>query len=113
MIAADCLETCAAAALLHLGALCRAQQHAAELWELLCRPYPWQHEHRTQPVAAGQRILFGEWCAYQHTVLYDNLPDLFLAFDLYDQSLNNGSGGFLSAKRCDIVSLRDIEQTIS
>ena len=77
-----------------------AAQHAAELWDLLCGPYPWQQqEQRQQPVAAGQRILFGEWCAYQHTVHYDNLPDLFLAFDLYDQSLNDGAGGFLSAKR--------------
>ena len=101
MIATDCSDTCATAAA-DLDALYRAQQHAAELWELLCRPYPWQHERGTQPVAAGQRILFGEWCAYQHTVQYDNLPDLFLAFDLYDQSLNNGFGGFLSAKRCEI-----------
>ena len=81
----------------------RADQHAAELWELLCAPYPWQQQQQQQqaqqPAAAGQRILFGEWCAYQHTVPYDNLPDLFLAFDLYDQSLNNGAGGFLSAKR--------------
>jgi ribA/ribD-fused uncharacterized protein len=77
-----------------------ADQHAEELWELLCGLYPWQQqEHRRQPVAAGQRILFGEWCAYQHTVPYDNLPDLFLAFDLYDQSFNDGAGGFLSAKR--------------
>jgi hypothetical protein len=36
--------------------------------------------------AAGQqeRILFGEWLAAEHTVCYDNLPDWFLAFDIYD-----------------------------
>ena len=58
-----------------------------------------QQQQAQQPADAGQRILFGEWCAYQHTVIYDNLPDLFLAFDLYAQSLNNGAGGFISAKR--------------
>lgn len=74
-----------------------AEQHAAELWELLREAYPWQPQTPAAP--PGQRILFGEWCAYQHTVGYDNLPDLFLAFDIYDETLNAGAGGFLSAKR--------------
>ena len=30
-------------------------------------------------------ILFGEWCYAQHSILYDRLPDWFLAFDLYDR----------------------------
>ena len=36
-------------------------------------------------------------CAYQHTVGYDSLPDTFLAFDIYDETLNAGAGGFLSS----------------
>lgn len=34
---------------------------------------------------ADQFILFGEWCYAQHTVFYDQLPDWFLAFDIYDK----------------------------
>lgn len=31
-------------------------------------------------------VLFGEWCAITHTVSYDNLPDWFLIFDVYEKS---------------------------
>lgn len=35
--------------------------------------------------ALGQGyILYGEWLQITHTVLYDALPDWFIAFDLYD-----------------------------
>lgn len=41
----------------------RAEQHAAELWDLLRAPYPWQPQGtRTEAVPPGQRIVFGEWC---------------------------------------------------
>ena len=30
-------------------------------------------------------ILFGEWCAANHSIGYDRLPDWFLVFDVYDQ----------------------------
>lgn len=37
--------------------------------------------------ALGTRlILFGEWCAVEHSVRYDLLPDWFLLFDVYDRS---------------------------
>ena len=29
-------------------------------------------------------ILFGEWCYATHSVLYDQLPDWFVGFDIYD-----------------------------
>ncbi|MFT3660053.1 MAG: RNA ligase family protein [Gordonia sp. (in: high G+C Gram-positive bacteria)] len=32
-------------------------------------------------------ILFGEWCAVEHSVSYDALPDWFLVFDVYDRGL--------------------------
>lgn len=37
-------------------------------------------------------ILFGEWCYAQHSVFYNELPDWFLAFDIYDKK----EGKFLS-----------------
>jgi hypothetical protein len=42
-------------------------------------------------------ILFGEWCYAKHSVLYDQLPDWFLAFDIYDKHF----GRFLSVNRRD------------
>ena len=30
-------------------------------------------------------ILFGEWLYAQHSISYSNLPDYFLAFDLYNK----------------------------
>ncbi len=44
-------------------------------------------------------ILFGEWCYAQHTVSYDQLPDWFLGFDMYDK----GEGQFFSCARRDDV----------
>lgn len=36
--------------------------------------------------ALGDRlILFGEWCAAQHSLDYETLPDWFLVFDVYDR----------------------------
>ncbi|MCB1048668.1 MAG: RNA ligase family protein [Calditrichaeota bacterium] len=32
-------------------------------------------------------MLFGEWCYARHSIEYDNLPDWFLAFDVYDREL--------------------------
>lgn len=36
-------------------------------------------------VLGDQLMLFGEWCAAQHSLDYDGLPDWFLAFDVYDR----------------------------
>jgi len=36
-------------------------------------------------VLGARLILFGEWLFARHTVLYDALPDYFLAHDLYDR----------------------------
>lgn len=33
-----------------------------------------------------QRILFGEWCFGVHSIRYYELPDWFLAFDVYDRA---------------------------
>ena len=31
-------------------------------------------------------ILFGEWCYAQHSVIYDQLPDWFLGYDIFDKN---------------------------
>jgi hypothetical protein len=42
-------------------------------------------------------ILFGEWCYARHSIHYTRLPDLFLAFDVFDKRV----GKFLSTIRRD------------
>jgi ATP-dependent RNA circularization protein (DNA/RNA ligase family) len=44
-------------------------------------------------------ILFGEWCAAQHSTGYDGLPDWFLAFDVYQLD----AGRFWSVERRDAL----------
>ena len=45
--------------------------------------------------AGSDLMLFGEWCAARHSLNYDNLPDWFLLFDVYDRSAQK----FLSSQR--------------
>ena len=33
-------------------------------------------------------ILFGEWCYAKHSIMYTQLPDLFIGFDIYDKWKN-------------------------
>lgn len=44
-------------------------------------------------------ILFGEWCYAQHSIFYDQLPDWFLAFDIYDLE----SQRFLATEHRDLL----------
>ncbi len=50
-----------------------------------------------------QYILFGEWCYAQHSVFYDNLPDWFLGFDIFNKERLR----FLSCSKRDAL-FRDI-----
>lgn len=43
----------------------------------------------------AQYILFGEWCFARHSVGYNNLPDYFLGFDIFDKQDRQ----FLSIKK--------------
>jgi atypical dual specificity phosphatase len=43
--------------------------HERELWDIL---------------NGGTRILYGEWTYAKHSIEYSDLPDYFIAFDLYD-----------------------------
>jgi ATP-dependent RNA circularization protein (DNA/RNA ligase family) len=56
-----------------------------------------RHQDALAPALGTELILFGEWCAARHSVVYDHLPDWFLAFDIYDHA----AGRFWSAKRRD------------
>lgn len=40
------------------------------------------------PYFPQRYTLFGEWMSATHSITYTMLPDLFIAFDLYDRSLN-------------------------
>ena len=48
----------------------------------------------------SQYTLFGEWLEYKHTVFYNNLPSLFLEYDIFDHKNNL----FLSTeKRYEVI----------
>jgi ATP-dependent RNA circularization protein (DNA/RNA ligase family) len=56
-----------------------------------------RHQDELAPALGNDLILFGEWCAARHSVVYDHLPDWFLAFDIYDRAV----GRFWSSARRD------------
>ncbi|GAB7348945.1 hypothetical protein MBLNU459_g7630t2 [Dothideomycetes sp. NU459] len=43
---------------------------------------------RNGQYSAGQFVLYGEWLYAKHSINYDHLPDIFLAFDLFNTSAN-------------------------
>ena len=43
-----------------------------------------QHGHSLLPLLQPGLIVFGEWLAARHSILYGSLPDWFAAFDIYD-----------------------------
>jgi len=45
-----------------------ASRYASELWEMLGDRY----------------VAYGEWCYARHTIFYNDLPNYFMEFDLYD-----------------------------
>jgi ATP-dependent RNA circularization protein (DNA/RNA ligase family) len=56
-----------------------------------------RHEPELAPALGDTLILFGEWCAARHSVVYNHLPDWFVAFDIYDRA----AGKFWSTPRRD------------
>ena len=46
------------------------------------------HVLNRDPYFAQRYVLFGEWLVATHSIPYSGLPDWFLAFDLYDRSLD-------------------------
>ncbi|KAH8834988.1 ATP dependent DNA ligase [Flagelloscypha sp. PMI_526] len=59
----------------HLGTW--IEKHREDLYSILDRDNEWFPE---------RWVLFGEWVYATHSIRYSHLPDLFLAFDLYDRS---------------------------
>jgi ATP-dependent RNA circularization protein (DNA/RNA ligase family) len=53
------------------------------------------HETRLFDVLEDRFMIFGEWCYARHSIHYDQLPDLFLAFDIFDKR----SRRFISSHR--------------
>lgn len=45
-----------------------------------------QHQWALTEKLTGNLILFGEWCAAKHSLDYENLPDWFVVFDVYDRA---------------------------
>lgn len=74
------------------GALLRRedQAHLGPFWGWLAA-----HEASLLTCVGAERILFGEWCFAVHSVRYAQLPDWFLAFDIYDRTARR----FWSAER--------------
>jgi ATP-dependent RNA circularization protein (DNA/RNA ligase family) len=60
------------------------------------------HEYSIQNYLSPELILFGEWCAAKHSIPYDNLPDWFIVFDVYDRSQQK----FFSTKRRNSLAER-------
>jgi atypical dual specificity phosphatase len=55
----------------------------------------WESDHSGDIFAILMRdnnptryVLYGEWCYAKHSIKYDNLPDYFLAFDIFDKYEN-------------------------
>jgi ATP-dependent RNA circularization protein (DNA/RNA ligase family) len=46
-----------------------------------------RHQDELAPALGNDLILFGEWCAARHSIVYNHLPDWFLAFDIYDRAV--------------------------
>lgn len=58
------------------------------------------HDSALRGHLGPDRILFGEWCAARHSLDYVNLPDWFLAFDVYERSCSR----FWSTSRRDALA---------
>lgn len=50
--------------------------HMDDLWTIL-----------TTDAKPGQLILYGEWMRAKHSIHYTKLPDVFIAYDVYDTSI--------------------------
>jgi atypical dual specificity phosphatase len=62
------------------------------------RIHEWTARHREalyELLGTRDRILYGEWLVARHSIPYQRLPDIFVAFDLYDKTEKK----FLSRER--------------
>lgn len=54
-------------------------------WKRL-RGWAAEHEASLRALLPPNHVLFGEWCYAKHSIAYDQLPDWFVAFDVYDRT---------------------------
>jgi ATP-dependent RNA circularization protein (DNA/RNA ligase family) len=64
------------------------------------------HQDQLTPLLGQKLILFGEWCAARHSLVYTNLPDWFVVFDVYDRETER----FWSTSRRDLL-VKDLGMT--
>jgi hypothetical protein len=57
----------------------------------------WVRERRDQlwEILSTRWVMFGEFLWQTHAIFYDRLPDLFVAFDLFDREANSFAGSKL------------------
>jgi ATP-dependent RNA circularization protein (DNA/RNA ligase family) len=60
------------------------------------------HERTLVDALGANLILFGEWCAARHSLHYVNLPDWFVAFDVFDRTVSR----FWSTSRRNALARR-------
>jgi len=59
------------------------------------------HEYVLKQYLSPELILFGEWCVARHSLSYDNLPDWFVVFDIYDR---NKQAFYSTIRRNELVA---------
>lgn len=81
----------------------RGQYLAAPFGGQFSRLPAWlaMHESGLRAALRPALILFGEWCAARHSLIYAHLPDWWLLFDVYDRE----AGRFWSVERRDALAL--------
>jgi len=73
-------------------------------WKPL-RAWAAAHEHALREHLPHGHVLYGEWCHARHSIGYDQLPDWFLAFDIFDPLANRF---WSSYRRNALLDLMDI-----
>ncbi|MCO7224074.1 RNA ligase family protein [Pleionea sp. CnH1-48] len=61
----------------------------------LLKQWLYTHLDELRELLGSRYILFGEWLYFKHSIFYDQLPDYFMEYDLYDTK----DGYFLSTAR--------------
>ncbi len=56
------------------------------------------HQENLFDILLDRFILFGEWCYAKHSIFYNQLPDWFIAFDIFDKKEQK----FFSRERRDL-----------
>jgi len=57
-------------------------------------PWAWAKESSLKKALGYKYLLYGEYCLAKHRAFYDNLPDIFIGFDILDIDSNQ----FLNTK---------------